>query len=257
MKGPIIEVQVNNKILHIELSFLHFVISMTEENKNASKALSGMGFIDQLFDGVRKIGESVQLQGILDDAFYMASKYALQLLLGAAAKFKIEGNVDVTANRGAMFTVLVGSPVDILLMSQMASKKMAFIVNKEQAEAPVLKSVLKAFGVIGDVDDMISGEKDAEIYKWIRADRKVLTIAVDATTDPVKLEKAYEKVLKIARDGFCPIIPVGISGSKDLKPGAEIVMRVGEKIGVNQNVKDQDVSAMAKDMIEKLNFLRA
>jgi hypothetical protein len=230
---------------------------MSEQNKEPSKTAAGLGFIDQIIDGIRKVGESVQVQGILDDAFYLASKYALQFLLGAAAKFKVEGKVDVTANRGAIFTVFVSGPADILLMSQIASKKMAFIVNKQQIEAPVLKSVLKAFGVIGDIDEMISGEKDAEIYQWIRADRKVLTIAVDDTTEPEKLEKAYEKVLKLARDGFCPIIPVGISGAKDIKPGVEIVMRIGEKLGVNQNVKDQDIGAMAKDMIEKLNFLRA
>jgi hypothetical protein len=230
---------------------------MSEQNKEPSKVSGGLGFIDQIVDGIRKVGESVQIQGILDDAFYLASKYAMQLLLGAAAKFKIEGKVDVTANRGAIFTVFASGPADILLMSQLASKKMAYVVNKEQADAPVLKSVLKAFGVTANIDEMIAGEKDMEIYQWIRADRKVLVIAVDDTTEPAKIEKAYEKVLKLARDGFCPIIPVGISGAKEIKPGVEIVMRIGEKFGVNQNVKDQDIGAMAKDMIEKLHFLRA
>ncbi len=230
---------------------------MSEQNKEPSKPTAGLGFIDQLVDGIRKVGESVQLQGILDDAFYLASKYAMQFLLGAVAKFKVEGKVDVTANRGSIFTVLSSSPADILLMSQFAPKKMAFIANKEQIEAPVLKSVLKAFGVIGNVDELINGEKDAEILQWTRTDRKVLTIAVDDTTEPERIEKAYEKVLKLARDGFCSVIPIGISGAKDLKPGVEIVARIGDKIGINQNVKDQDISAMAKDLIEKLNFLRA
>ncbi|NMC04998.1 MAG: hypothetical protein GYA24_07300 [Candidatus Lokiarchaeota archaeon] len=230
---------------------------MSEQDKEHSKIPSGLGFIDQIVDGIRKIGESVQIQGIMDDAFYLASKYAMQFLLGAAAKFKIEGKVDVTANRGAIFTVLASGPADILLMSQIASKKMAFVVNKEQSEAPILKSILKAFGIIADVDEMINDEKDTEIYQWIRADRKVLTIAVDDNTEPAKIEKVYEKVLKLARDGFCPIIPIGISGTSNLKPGAEIIMRIGEKFGVNQNVKDQDIGAMAKDLIEKLHFLRA
>nr|MDO8083589.1 hypothetical protein [Candidatus Sigynarchaeum springense] len=230
---------------------------MSEEKKEPSKNISGLGFIDQILDGLRKMGESMQVQGILDDAFYLASKYAIQLLLGVVTKFKIEGKVDVTANRGAIFTAFASGPADILLLSQLAAKKMAFIVNKEQADAPVLKSVLKAFGVIATVDELISGEKDAEIYQWIRADRKILAVAVDDTTEPEKIEKAHEKVIKLARDGFCPIVPVGISGTKDLKAGAEIVIRVGEKSGVNQNVKDQDMGAIAKDMIEKLNFLRA
>jgi hypothetical protein len=80
---------------------------------------------------------------------------------------------------------------------------------------------------------------------------------VDEKTDPDKLEKAFEKALKLARDGFCPIIPVGIVGAKDIKAGAEIVMKIGDRIGVNQNVKDVDIGAMAKDLIEKLNFLKA
>ena len=147
------------------------VSQMSEKIKEPSKISGGLGFIDQIIDGIRKAGESVQIQGILDDAFYLASKYAMQLLLGAAAKFKVEGKVDVTANRGAIFTVFASGPVDILLMSQLAPKKMAFVVNKEQAEAPVLKSVLKAFGVIANVDEMINGEKDVEIYQWVRADR--------------------------------------------------------------------------------------
>ncbi|MBN2152998.1 MAG: hypothetical protein JW839_16215 [Candidatus Lokiarchaeota archaeon] len=230
---------------------------MSEEKKELSKNTAGLGFIDQIIDGIRKVGESVQVQGILDDAFYLASKYAIQLLLGAAAKFKVEGKVDVTANRGAIFAALASGPADILLMSQLASKKMAFVVNKEQADTPVLKSVLKAFGVIADIDELISGEKDADIYQWIRADRKVLAVVVDDSTEPDKIEKAYEKMLKLARDGFCPVVPVGISGTKEIKAGAEIVMRIGEKFGVNQNVKDQDVSAMAKDTLEKLRFLRA
>nr|MDO8109555.1 hypothetical protein [Candidatus Sigynarchaeota archaeon] len=230
---------------------------MSQENKEPSKSTSGLGFIDQVVDGLRKIGESVQVQGLLDDAFYMASKYAMQAVLSAATKFKIEGKADVTANRGVIFTTIASSPTDILLMSQVCSKKMAFVVSKEQAEAPVLKSVLKAFGVIADLDEMIAGEKDAEIFQWIRADRKILTVVVDETTDPELLEKSYEKVLKLARDGFCPIIPVGIIGSKDLKAGAEIVMKIGDRIGVNQNVKDADIGSMAKDVVEKLKFLKA
>ncbi|HME51654.1 MAG TPA: hypothetical protein VKM55_05510 [Candidatus Lokiarchaeia archaeon] len=232
---------------------------MSEGNndKEPAKTLSGFGFIDQIIDGARKLGESIQVQGLLDDAFYMSSKYAIQFLLNSAAKFKIEGKADIMTNRGVIFTSIVSTPVDILLMSQVCPKKMAFIVNKEQMETPVLKSVLKAFGVIADIDEMISGEQDSEVYQWIRADRKILSIAVDETTDPEKFTKAYEKVLTYGRDGFCPITPVGIIGSKDIKPGAEIIIKIGELFGVNQNVKDEDIGAMAKDLVEKLKSLKS
>jgi len=231
---------------------------MNESKANEPvKNLSGLGFIDQIIDGARKLGESIQVQGLLDDAFYMSSKYAIQFLLNSAAKFRIEGKVDILSNRGSIFTTIASTPVDILLMSQVCSKKMAFVVNKEQMETPVLKSVLKSFGVIADIDEMISGEKDNEIYQWIRADRKILTAVIDETTEAEKFDKAYEKILTYARDGFCPVTPVGIIGSKDIKPGAEIVMKIGEMFGVNQNVKDEDIGAMAKDLVEKLKFLKS
>ena len=232
---------------------------MSEENKSKDpiKNLSGLGFIDQIIDGARKLGESIQVQGLLDDAFYMSSKYAIQFLLNSAAKYKIEGKADILSNRGAIFTTIASSPVDVLLMSQVCPKKMAFVVNKDQMETPVLKSVLKAFGVIADLDELISGENDAEIYQWIRTDRKILTVVVDETTDAAKFDKAYEKILTYARDGFCPILPVGIIGSKEIKPGAEIVIKIGDLFGVNQNVKDEDIGAMAKDLVEKLRFLKS
>ena len=232
---------------------------MSEDNKakDPTKSLSGLGFIDQIIDGARRLGESIQVQGLLDDAFYMSSKYVIQFLLNSAAKYKIEGKADILSNRGAIFTTISSSPVDVLLMSQACPKKMAFVVNKEQMETPVLKSVLKAFGVIADLDEMISGENDTEIYQWIRTDRKILTVVVDETTDVAKSDKAYEKILTYARDGFCPVLPVGIIGSKEIKPGAEILIKIGDLFGVNQNVKDEDIGAMAKDLVEKLKFLKS
>lgn len=232
---------------------------MTEESKanEPAKTLSGLGFIDQIIDGARKLGESIQIQGLLDDAFYMSSKYVIQFLLNSAAKFRIEGKADIMTNRGIIFTTIASTPVDILLMSQVCPKKMAFIVNKEQMDTPVLRSVLKSFGVIANIDEMISGEHDGDVYQWIRADRKILTVVIDETTEAEKFDKAYEKVMTYARDGFCPITPVGIVGSKDIKPGAEIVMKIGELFGVNQNIKDEDIGAMAKDLVEKLKFLKS
>ncbi len=229
---------------------------MSEEKKDIMKQLGGFGFVDQIADGLRTIGESLQIQGLVDDAFYMASKYALEFLLNAAAKFKIVGTPDYTANRGVIFTALVSNPADIALMTQVASKKMAFIVDKKHVETPLFKSVLKAFGVIATHDDLLTGEKDVDIFQWIRANRKILVIAVDESLEQAQIEKIYERVMRLARDGFCPIIPVAITGSQDMKPGAEIIMKIGARHGVNQSIKDADLGAMAKDFIVKLQGLK-
>nr|MDO8116256.1 hypothetical protein [Candidatus Sigynarchaeota archaeon] len=229
---------------------------MSEGNKDMNKKIESLGFIDQIADGLRTVGESLQIQGLVDDAFYMASKYALEFILNAATKFKIEGTPDYTANRGVIFTALVSTPADIALMTQVASKKMAFVVDSKHVETPLFKSVLKAFGVIATLDDLLTGEKDADIFQWIRANRKILTVVVDDSIEHDKIEKIYERVMRLARDGFCPIIPVGISGSQDIKPGTEIMIKIGSRHGVNQSIKDQDLGAMAKDFIVKLQGLK-
>lgn len=230
---------------------------MSEESKDFTKALGGLAFVDQLVDGVRKVGESLKVQELIDDALYMAGKYALEMVLNTALKFTIEGKPDLTANRGVMFATLSSNPVDIALMSQVAPKKMAFVIDKEYKDAPVLKSLFKAFGVIADIDELIAGDKDEDIFNWIRRDRKMLSVVVSDKSDEATIEKAFEKVLKLSRDGFCPVIPVGIAGSVDMKPGATLLMRLGDKSGVNQSTKDGELPAMAKDFVERVRFLKS
>ena len=233
---------------------------MSEEEKNPLSGLDGLGFIDQIIDGLRTVGESLQLQDLLDDVFYMVSKYGVEFLVNSSAKLEINTPVPLdkitTANRGVMFVSLSSNPVDVGLMTQVAQKKMAFILSRDQVEKPFLKSVFKGLGYIATFDQLLTGENDGEIFEWIRANRKVLCVVIDDTMDPSYIETVMKKVLVISRDGFCPIIPVGISGSDDVKPGAEIKINLGEKIGVNQKISDDDLSAMGKDLLDQLKRLR-
>jgi hypothetical protein len=226
------------------------------KEKSNSSVTSGLGFIDSIVDGFRTVGNTLQVQNLLDDAFYMATKYALQVLLGAATKFKVDGKVDDIANRGVILATLATSPADIVMMTQAVSKRLTFVVDKQHTETPVLKSFLKSMSVIATLDEMVSNEKDPEIYQWIRTDRKILAVVVDEKLDRETIVKAFEKTLRLARDGFCPVIPVGISGTNEIKPGATITVKIGDRVGVNQKVADDEIEAMANDLIDRLHALK-
>ncbi|MHA1683864.1 MAG: hypothetical protein ACTSUE_23190 [Promethearchaeota archaeon] len=233
---------------------------MNEGKKDIMGNLSGLSFIDQVVDGIRSVGESLKVQGLIDDALYMATKGLTNILLNLGTKFTVDGRVqgagDLIANRGIIFTTLASNPLDIIILTQVATKKMEFVISRENAEKPVLKSLLKTFGIIADLDEFIQGVKDEEIYNVLKVDRKVLAVIVDESEDPRKMEQAYEKLMLISRDGFAPIVPVGIKGSENLQPGGEVVLKLGDRTGVNQDKTADDMAAMAKDLIVKLRAIK-
>jgi hypothetical protein len=229
---------------------------MSEDKKDFLKNLDNLGFIDQVVDSLRSVGESLQLQGILDDTFYMASKYGLNAILSLASKFTIETNSAITANQGTMLTTIASNPIDVALMTQLAEKKMYFVLKQEYMETPVLKSVFKSFGVIADLDELESGAKIGDLLHLLSGERKVLAIVTDGNDDRSRLVAYYKKLLQLSRESFCPIIPVGIQGSENLSIGNELRIVTGEKIGVEQKIKDDELDAMANDLIEKILYLK-
>ncbi|MHA1848385.1 MAG: hypothetical protein ACTSYS_16585 [Promethearchaeota archaeon] len=233
---------------------------MSEEKSGKSSIFSGFGFIDQIVDGLRSIGESLKVQDYLDDAFYMAGKGIVDILLNLGVKYKIEGTVgvqgDLIANRGLIYTMIASNVADFAIITQVAPKKMAFVVDKKHLETPMLKSLMKTFGVICTLDEFVTGEKDDKIYVILKQERKILALITDDDEDPEFMKKVYEKLLVISRDGFAPIKAVGIKGSDNLTPGAEIILRIGDKLGVNQKTDQEQIKAMALDLIEKLKSLK-
>ncbi|MHA1697686.1 MAG: hypothetical protein ACTSWN_02475, partial [Promethearchaeota archaeon] len=113
---------------------------MAEEKKDPFKSLGNLSFIDQIADGFRKVGESIQIQSLLDDVFYMTSKYSLNVFLSVFSKLTIQGKAMLIANRGLILTTLASNYLDILLMTQVVEKKMYFIYDEKYIEKPVLKS---------------------------------------------------------------------------------------------------------------------
>lgn len=229
---------------------------MSEDKKDFLKTLDSLGFIDQVVDSLRSVGESLQLQGILDDSFYMASKYGLNAILGIASNFSIETKAKITQNQGTMFTTIASNPIDVALMTQLAERKMYFVLKSEYMEKPVLKSLFKSFGVIADLDEMESGEKIGDLLNLLTTERKILAVVTDGNDERSRLVTYYKKLLHLARESFCPIIPVGIQGSENLSIGGELKIVGGEKIGVKQKTKDNELDAMANDLIEKILYLK-
>ncbi|MHA1371792.1 MAG: hypothetical protein ACTSRA_18990 [Promethearchaeota archaeon] len=230
---------------------------MAEEKKDPFKSLGNLSFIDQIADGFRKVGESIQIQSLLDDVFYMTSKYSLNVFLSVFSKLTIQGKAMLIANRGLILTTLASNYLDILLMTQVVEKKMYFIYDEKYIEKPVLKSVLKSFGFVASIQEMLNGEKDPEIFELIRQNRKILAIVVDEETERALLEQYFTKLMQLARDGFCPIIPVGFVGTDKINLGSEVIIRIGESIGVNQNTRTEDLRARALDLIDNLYSLRS
>ncbi|MHA1699530.1 MAG: hypothetical protein ACTSWN_11870, partial [Promethearchaeota archaeon] len=134
---------------------------------------------------------------------------------------------------------------------------MYFIYDEKYIEKPVLKSVLKSFGFVASIQEMLNGEKDPEIFELIRQNRKILAIVVDEETERALLEQYFTKLMQLARDGFCPIIPVGFVGTDKINLGSEVIIRIGESIGVNQNTRTEDLRARALDLIDNLYSLRS
>lgn len=229
---------------------------MDENKKDMLQEMGNLGFIDQVIDGMRSIGENLKVQGLLDDAFYMATRGLTNVFLNLGTKFTIDGRVqgagDLIANRGIIFTTIASNPMDIIIMTQVAAKKMQFVISQEMIETPVLKSMFKAFGVICNLETFSSGKLDDEIFNLLKKERKILSVIVDDKLPQEKKIRIYEKLMFISRDGFAPIVPVIIKGSEGLKPGGEVVLQLDDRIGVNQATTQDQLNAMAKDLIDKL-----
>ncbi|MBD3188958.1 hypothetical protein GF325_19180, partial [Candidatus Bathyarchaeota archaeon] len=60
---------------------------MDENKKDMLQEMGNLGFIDQVIDGMRSIGENLKVQGLLDDAFYMATRGLTNVFLNLGTKF--------------------------------------------------------------------------------------------------------------------------------------------------------------------------
>ena len=206
-------------------------------------------------------------KALISDVLYGAVKGLGLAALTTFANLRIEGKENIPYRGKALLTTTSkdGNTVllDMLILSQVSSRKIHFMVHPKIMGNKMYGPILKQLGMIRGTRDKEDTEPIEKIFEILN-EKGNLVGMTPFGNDEVKI-KSMAAIIKFAIAGQAPIIPVAIYYENiklfNLIPSKGIVVKVGTSIKVEKRLNREKFRderyELAEDIINIIDSLKA